>query len=217
MFDIISTDIQNYCDNHTQPESEVLKNLTRHTFANVLQPRMLSGHFQGRLLSMLSSMIKPKYILEIGTYTGYSAICLAEGLQEGGRLITIDVNPEQEDSIHHFIAEADMQQKIQFIIGDAYNIIKTLPHKFDLVFIDADKPNYLKYYEQAMEVLNPGGYIIADNVLWSGKVVDEKSLAKDKDTQLLDAFNKHLHNDPRLEHILLPIRDGLILGRKKTI
>lgn len=217
MFDIISTDIQNYCDNHTQPESEVLKNLTRHTFANVLQPRMLSGHFQGRLLSMLSSMIKPKYILEIGTYTGYSAICLAEGLQEGGRLITIDVNPEQEDTIHRFIAEAGMQQKIHFIVGDAYNIIKTLPHKFDLVFIDADKPNYLKYYEQAMEVLNPGGYIIADNVLWSGKVVDEKSLAKDKDTQLLDAFNKHLHNDPRLEHILLPIRDGLMLGRKKTI
>jgi predicted O-methyltransferase YrrM len=215
MFDIISTDIQTYCDNHTQPESEVLKNLTRHTFANVLQPRMLSGHFQGRLLSMLSGMIKPKYILEIGTYTGYSALCLAEGLQEGGRLITIDVNPEQEDTIHRFIAEAGMQQKIQFIVGDAYNIIKTLPHKFDLVFIDADKPNYLKYYEQAMEVLNPGGYIIADNVLWSGKVVDEKSLAKDKDTQLLDAFNKHLHNDPRLEHILLPIRDGLMLGRKK--
>ena len=215
MFDIISTDIQNYCDNHTQPESEVLKNLTRHTFANVLQPRMLSGHFQGRLLSMLSGMIKPKYILEIGTYTGYSALCLAEGLQEGGRLITIDVNPEQEDTIHRFIAEAGMQQKIQFIVGDAYNIIKTLPHKFDLVFIDADKPNYLKYYEQAMEVLKSGGYIIADNVLWSGKVVDEKSLAKDKDTQLLDAFNKHLHNDPRLEHILLPIRDGLMLGRKK--
>lgn len=215
MFDIISTDIQNYCDNHTQPESEVLKSLTRHTFANVLQPRMLSGHFQGRLLSMLSGMIKPKYILEIGTYTGYSALCLAEGLQEGGRLITIDVNPEQEDTMHRFIAEAGMQQKIQFIVGDAYNIIKTLPHKFDLVFIDADKPNYLKYYEQAMEVLNPGGYIIADNVLWSGKVVDEKSLAKDKDTQLLDAFNKHLHNDPRLEHILLPIRDGLMLGRKK--
>lgn len=215
MFDIISTDIQNYCDNHTQPESEVLKNLTRHTFANVLQPRMLSGHFQGRLLSMLSGMIKPKYILEIGTYTGYSALCLAEGLQEGGRLITIDVNPEQEDTIHRFIAEAGMQQKIQFIVGDAYNIIKTLPHKFDLVFIDADKPNYLKYYKQAMEVLKSGGYIIADNVLWSGKVVDEKSLAKDKDTQLLDAFNKHLHNDPRLEHILLPIRDGLMLGRKK--
>jgi predicted O-methyltransferase YrrM len=214
MFDIISTAIQQYCDDHTQPESEVLKKLTRHTFANVLQPRMLSGHFQGRLLSMFSQMIKPKYILEIGTYTGYSAICLAEGLQEGGRLITIDVNPEQEDNIHRFIEEAGMKNSIQFIVGDAYNIIKTLPYKFDLIFIDADKPNYLKYYNQAMDCLNVGGYVIADNVLWSGKVIDEKSLQKDKDTQLLDSFNKHLHNDQRLEHILLPIRDGLMMGRK---
>lgn len=214
MFDIISPAIQQYCDDHTQPESEVLKKLTRHTFANVLQPRMLSGHFQGRLLSMFSQMIKPKYILEIGTYTGYSAICLAEGLQEGGRLITIDVNPEQEDNIHRFIEEAGMKNSIQFIVGDAYNIIKTLPYKFDLIFIDADKPNYLKYYNQAMDCLNIGGYVIADNVLWSGKVVDEKSLLKDNDTQLLDSFNKHLHNDQRLEHILLPIRDGLMMGRK---
>jgi predicted O-methyltransferase YrrM len=214
MFDIISPAIQQYCDDHTQPESEVLKKLTRHTFANVLQPRMLSGHFQGRLLSMFSQMIKPKYILEIGTYTGYSAICLAEGLQEGGRLITIDVNPEQEDNIHRFIEEAGMKNSIQFIVGDAYNIIKTLPYKFDLIFIDADKPNYLKYYNQAMDCLNVGGYVIADNVLWSGKVVDEKSLLKDNDTQLLDSFNKHLHNDQRLEHILLPIRDGLMMGRK---
>nr|MBP9690350.1 O-methyltransferase [Bacteroidia bacterium] len=179
MFDIISPIIQQYCDDHTQPESEVLKKLSRHTFANVLQPRMLSGHFQGQLLSMFSQMIKPKYILEIGTYTGYSAICLAEGLQEGGRLITIDVNPEQEENIHRFINDAGFKDKIQFIVGDAYNIIKTLPYKFDLVFIDADKPNYLKYYQQAMECLNIGGYIIADNVLWSGKVVDEKSLEKD--------------------------------------
>jgi predicted O-methyltransferase YrrM len=206
MFDIISPAIQQYCDDHTQPESEVLKKLTRHTFANVLQPRMLSGHFQGRLLSMFSQMIKPKYILEIGTYTGYSAICLAEGLQEGGRLITIDVNPEQEDNIHRFIEEAGMKNSIQLIVGDAYNIIKTLPYKFDLIFIDADKPNYLKYYNQAMDCLNVGGYVIADNVLWSGKVVDEKSLLKDNDTQLLDSFNKHLHNDQRLEHILLPVR-----------
>ena len=214
MFDIISPAIQQYCDDHTQPESEVLKKLTRHTFANVLQPRMLSGHFQGRLLSMFSHMIKPKYILEIGTYTGYSAICLAEGLQEGGRLITIDVNPEQEDNIHRFIEEAGMKNSIQFIVGDAYNIIKTLPYKFDLIFIDADKPNYLKYYNQAMDCLNVGGYVIADNVLWSGKVVDEKNLLKDNDTQLLDSFNKHLHSDQRLEHILLPIRDGLMMGRK---
>ena len=203
MFDIISPAIQQYCDDHTQPENEVLKKLSRHTFANVLQPRMLSGHFQGRLLSMFSQMIKPKHILEIGTYTGYSAICLAEGLQEGGRLITIDVNPEQEDNIHRFIEEAGMKNSIQFIVGDAYNIIKTLPYKFDLIFIDADKSNYLKYYNQAMECLNIGG-----------KVVDEKSKLKDKDTQLLDAFNKHLHNDQRLEHILLPIRDGLMMGRK---
>jgi len=214
MFDIISPAIQQYCDDHTQPESEVLKKLSRHTFANVLQPRMLSGHFQGRLLSIFSQMIKPKYILEIGTYTGYSALCLAEGLQEGGRLITIDVNPEQEDNIHRFIEEAGMKNSIQFIVGDAYNIIKTLPYKFDLIFIDADKPNYLKYYNQAMDCLNVGGYVIADNVLWSGKVVDEKSLLKDNDTQLLDSFNKHLHNDQRLEHILLPVRDGLMMGRK---
>jgi predicted O-methyltransferase YrrM len=214
MFDIISPDIQQYCDDHSQPENDVLKKLTRHTFANVLQPRMLSGHFQGRLLSMLSHMIKPKYVLEIGTYTGYSALCLAEGLQEGGRVITIDINPEQEENIHRFIEEAGLKNKVQFIVGDAYNIIKTLPMKFDLIFIDADKPNYLKYYEQAMEVLNDGGYIIADNVLWSGKIVDEKSLAKDKDTQLLDAFNKHVHNDPRVAHILLPIRDGLMVVRK---
>lgn len=215
MFDIISADIQQYCDDHTQPESDVLKKLTRHTFANVLQPRMLSGHFQGRLLSMFSHMIKPKYVLEIGTYTGYSALCLAEGVQEGGRVITIDINPEHEDNIHQFIEEAGLKNKVQFIVGDAYNIIKTLPMKFDLIFIDADKPSYPKYYEQALEVLNDGGYIIADNVLWNGKVVDEKALAKDRDTQLLDKFNKHIHNDPRVEHILLPIRDGLMVVRKK--
>lgn len=214
MFDIVSSAIQKYCEDHTQQESPVLQKLSRHTFANVLQPRMLSGHFQGRLLSMFSQMIRPKYILEIGTYTGYSAICLAEGLQEGGKLITIDINPEHEDSIHAFIDEAGMSDKIQFIVGDAYNIVKTLPYKFDLVFIDADKPNYLKYYEQAIDCLNDGGYFIADNVLWSGKVVDETSLAKDKDTQLLDQFNKRIHNDDRITHLLLPVRDGLMLGRK---
>jgi caffeoyl-CoA O-methyltransferase len=214
MFDIINPAIQQYCEDHTQSEPDVLKKLSRHTFTNVLQPRMLSGHFQGRLLSMLSKMIQPKYILEIGTYTGYSAICLAEGLQEGGKVITIDINPEQEENIHKFIDEAGMSNKIQFIVGDAYNIIKTLPYKFDLIFIDADKQNYIKYYEQAIEYLNDGGYFIADNVLWSGKIVDEKSLERDKDTQLLDKFNKLIHNDPRVEHILLPIRDGLILGKK---
>lgn len=214
MFNIVDSAIQQYCDDHTQAEPAALKKLSRHTFANVLQPRMLSGHFQGRLLSLFSQMIRPKYILEIGTYTGYSAICLAEGLQEGGQLITIDINPEHEDTIHRFIDEAGMNGKIRFIVGDAYNIIKTLPYKFDLVFIDADKQNYLKYYEQAMECLNDGGYMIADNVLWSGKVVDETSLKKDKDTQLINQFNAHVASDKRIEQVLIPLRDGLMVGRK---
>lgn len=212
--DLIDKKIQSYCDAHTDSESDVLKKLNRDTHANVLQPRMLSGHFQGRLLSMLSKMIQPKIILEIGTYTGYSAICLAEGLAENGKLITIDINAEQENRIRKYIDEANMKNKIQFIIGDAYNIIKTLPHKYDLVFIDADKSNYLKYYKQVIELVNIGGYIIADNVLWSGKVVDEKELTKDKDTQYLNEFNKFIQQDKRVENILLPIRDGLMVMRK---
>lgn len=212
--DLIDKKIQEYCDLHTTQESEALKKLDRDTYANVLQPRMLSGHFQGRLLSMFSKMCTPKMILEIGTYTGYSAICLAEGLTENGKLITIDVNPEQEHRIRKYFAEAGMENKIQFIIGDAYNIIKTLPYTYDLVFIDADKPNYLKYYKQVIELVNKGGYIIADNVLWSGKVIDEKELAKDKDTKILDEFNQFIQQDERVENILLPIRDGLMVMRK---
>lgn len=214
MFDIIKPDIQAYCDEHTSDESAVLQALNRHTHANVLQPRMLSGHFQGRLLSMLSKMIKPEYILEIGTYTGYSAICLAEGLQTTGKLITIDVNPEHEDTIYHYIKQAGMEQRIQFIVGDAINIIKTLNHRFDLIFIDADKPNYIRYYELVMPILKKDGYIFADNVLWSGKVVDTESISKDKDTQILDAFNKHVKNDPRVEEVLLPVRDGIMIVKK---
>jgi caffeoyl-CoA O-methyltransferase len=176
---------------------------------------MLSGHFQGRLLSMLSKMVQPEMILEIGTYTGYSAICLAEGLVEGGKLITIDVNAEREEMVNEYISKAGMDGRIQHIIGDAWNIVKTLPHSYDLIFIDADKPNYLRYYEMAMEKLKPGGYMLLDNILWSGKVVDEKELAKDKDTQLLHAVNQRVQEDERVENILLPVRDGLMLLRKK--
>jgi predicted O-methyltransferase YrrM len=215
MFNIIDESIQNYCEQHSSNEPLILQKLSRHTHANVLQPRMLSGHFQGRVLSFISHMIKPNYVLEIGTYTGYSAICLAEGLSEKGKLITIDINPEQEDHIYRFIKEAGCEGKIQFIVGDAYNIIKTLTPGFDLVFIDADKQNYLKYYEQVLPLLKQGGYILIDNVLWSGKVVDETALQKDKDTQSLDAFNRHIAQDERIEKILLPIRDGLTLCRKK--
>jgi caffeoyl-CoA O-methyltransferase len=213
--DITYSAIQSYCDEHTTPERDVLKKLNRDTHANILQPRMLSGHFQGRLLSMLSHMIKPKLILEIGTYTGYSAICLAEGLADGGKLITIDINAEREEMVRNYIHEANMDESIQHIIGDAFNIIKTLPYSYDLVFIDADKPSYLRYYELAMEKLLPGGYILIDNVLWSGKVIDEQELSKDKDTRLLHELNEHIQLDIRVENILLPIRDGLLLLRKK--
>jgi predicted O-methyltransferase YrrM len=176
---------------------------------------MLSGHFQGRLLSMISKMVKPQMILEIGTYTGYSALCLAEGLSEGGKLITIDVNAEREDMVNDYISKAGMTGRIQHIIGDALNIVKTLPHTYDLIFIDADKPNYMRYYEMAIEKLNSGGYILLDNILWSGKVVDEKELLRDKDTQLLHAVNVRVQEDERVENILLPIRDGVMLVRKR--
>jgi caffeoyl-CoA O-methyltransferase len=213
--EIIGTAIQVYCDSHTSPEGEVLKQLNRETHANIMQPRMLSGHFQGRVLSMISWMVKPKTVLEIGTYTGYSAICLAEGLAEGGKLITIDINAEREELVNYYIQKAGMQDKIQHIIGDALNIVKTLPHSYDLIFIDADKPNYIRYYEMAIEKLNEGGYILIDNILWSGKVVDESSLAKDKDTQLLHQLNQLVQADTRVENVLLPIRDGLMLVRKR--
>lgn len=213
--EIIDENIQKYCDRYTSEESEVLKQLNRDTHANVLQPRMLSGHFQGRLLSMISKMVRPSMILEIGTYTGYSALCLAEGLADGGKLITIDVNAEREDMVNDYIAKAGMTGRIQHIIGDAWNIVKTLPHTYDLIFIDADKPNYMRYYEMAINKLNAGGYLLLDNILWSGKVVDEKELAKDKDTQLLHAVNERVQEDDRVENILLPIRDGVMLVRKK--
>ena len=207
--------LQSYCELHSSDESELLKKLNRTTYAQVLQPRMLSGHLQGRFLSMVSALVKPKSILEIGTYTGYSALCLAEGLAEEGKLITIDVNPELEDLVNHFVKEAGFENKIQMIIGDAYQIIRTLPQIFDLVFIDADKASYSKYFDLVIEKVPSGGIILADNVLWSGKVVDEKSLAKDKDTQFIDAFNKKVQADPRVEAVLLPLRDGMMVLRKK--
>jgi predicted O-methyltransferase YrrM len=207
--------LQEYCETHSSIEPEVLKRLNRETHAQVLQPRMLSGHLQGRFLSMISKLVQPENVLEIGTYTGYSALCLAEGLKEGGKLITIDVNPELEDRVYKYIEEAGYKDRIQMIIGDAYQIIRTLPQQFDLVFIDADKASYSKYFDLVIDKLNAGGVILADNVLWSGKVIDEKALERDKDTQLIDAFNKKVRSDPRVEAVLLPLRDGIIMLRKK--
>ena len=206
--------IQRYAEKHTTAEGDALKSLSRFTHAHVMNPRMLSGHLQGRLLSMISKLLKPACILEIGTYTGYSAICLAEGLIRGGKLISIDSNPELEDVARKFIGEAGMKDRISLITGDAYQVIRTLDQHYDLVFIDADKENYSRYYDLVFDRLHSGGVIIADNVLWSGKILDEKALSSDKDTKALAAFNKKIQEDDRVENILLPVRDGLMIIRK---
>lgn len=206
--------IEQYALAHSQPESEVLKKLNRETHAKILMPRMLSGHMQGNLLSMLSKMIQPKHILEIGTYTGYSAICLAQGLQNKGKLHTIDINEELEKMVQSFFNEAGLTDKIDYHIGNALEIIPHLNETFDLVFIDADKKNYAAYYDLVIDKVRSGGYIIADNVLWSGKVLDAKE-KMDADTKAIDFFNKKVHSDNRVEHMLLPIRDGLMIARKK--
>lgn len=196
---------------HTSPESELLKHINRETHAKVLRPRMLSGHLQGRLLSLLSHLVKPRYVLEIGTYTGYSAICLAEGLQPEGKLITLDINEELESTVRGYFAEAKLTDRIDYRIGNALQIIPTLKEKFDLVFIDADKENYARYFDLVIDNVNLGGIILADNVLWSGKVLNEKP---DKDTRAILDFNAKVHQDPRVENVLLPVRDGITVMRK---
>jgi predicted O-methyltransferase YrrM len=210
--EFIDPRIEAYALNHSDDESAILKKINRETYANVLMPRMLSGHMQGNALRMLSKMIQPKQILEIGTYTGYSGICLAEGLQKGGKLHTIDINDELEKMVRSYFEEAKLTEYINYYIGNALEIIPTINEKFDMVFIDADKTNYANYYNLVFDKVNSGGYIIADNVLWSGKVLDDK---KDKDTLAIDEYNKIVHSDSRVERMLLPIRDGLMIARKK--
>ena len=213
--DFLPQNINDYCENHTSPESDLLARLNRETHAKVLQARMLSGHIQGRVLSMFSQMMRPDNILEIGTYTGYSALCLIEGLTEKGKIITIDVNEELEDFTRKFFNESPLAHKIDYRIGDAGVIIPTLSETFDIVFIDADKMNYQKYYDLVIDKVRVGGYIISDNVLWSGKVANIQEGKKiDKDTQNLLNFNKMCHDDPRTENLLMPIRDGLMISRK---
>src|SRR4051812_27839748 len=212
--EFIDEKIENYALSMSRPESEVLKKLNRETWAKVMMPRMLSGHMQGNLLSMLSHMLRPKQILEIGTYTGYSGLCLAEGLAEGGKLHTIDINEELESMVRRFIREAGMESRISYYIGNALQIIPTIDETFDLVFIDADKKNYAAYYDIVFDKVRSGGYIIADNVLWSGKVLDDES-KMDADTRAIHEYNKKIHQDPRVEHMLLPVRDGLMIARKK--
>ena len=210
--DFLDPRIEDYALAHSAPESPVLAALNRETYAKVLVPRMLSGHLQGRVLSMLSTLAQPKNILEIGTYTGYSAICLAEGLAPGGVLHTIDINEELEAMVARYIKESGNEGRIVQHIGNALEIIPTLTPQWDLVFIDADKENYLNYYQMVIEQVAPGGLIIADNVLWSGKVLHEPM---DPETASIDAFNKFVYADARIVPLLLPVRDGLFIARKK--
>jgi len=212
--DFIDEKIETYSLAYSQTESDILKKINRETNAKVLMPRMLSGHLQGNVLSMLSKMIQPKQILEIGTYTGYSGICLAQGLQSGGKLHTIDINEELEKLVREFIDEAGMNDKINYYIGNALSIIPTFNETFDIVFIDADKKNYANYYDLVFDKVRSGGYIIADNVLWSGKVLDAPD-KMDAETKAIHEFNKKVNSDDRVENMLLPVRDGLMIARKK--
>ena len=208
----ISEDLELYVENHSQNEPDLLVKLFKETHQKVLQPRMLSGHFQGRVLSMLSKIIRPTTILEIGTYTGYATLCLAEGLHPTGTIDTIDVKEELIFIQQKYFDLSDWKDKIQSHLGNALDVIPTLNKKFDLVFIDADKENYLNYYEMIVPLMHSGGIILSDNVLWSGKVLEAVS-DKDISTQVLVEYNQRLNNDDRVETVLLPIRDGLTVTR----
>lgn len=210
----VDTLLDEYIAVHTTPETPLLQQLTRETYAKVLMPRMISGHLQGRVLSMITHMMRPARVLEIGTFTGYSTLCLAEGLPEGGLLHTIDINEELEDMVRNYIQKAGFQDKIIQHIGAAAGIIPTLTDAFDLVFIDADKVNNGLYYDLVFDKVKQGGFIIIDNVLWNGKVAGEPDRKIDKDTQRILDFNKKVIEDIRVESVMLPIRDGLTVVRK---
>ena len=210
----LSEELENYAAQHTEDEPLLLQELSKRTHLNVLQPRMISGHFQGRFLSLLSKMVQPRTILEIGTYTGYATLCLAEGLHPEGVLHTIDIKEELTDLQREFFDRSGYGNQIVQHLGKAADIIPALNTTFDLVFIDADKQNYAHYFDLVIEKMNRGGIILSDNVLWSGKVVEEVK-HNDKHTQALMAYNQKIKDDPRVETVLLPIRDGITLSRVK--
>lgn len=209
---LVAAEIEKYIEQHTSDEQEVLAALNRKTHTDVLMPQMLSGKVQGQFLQMLSHLLCPERILEIGTYTGYAAICLAQGMRESGKLFTIDINEELHDMVKTYIEKAGLTHKIIPIIGNALEEIPKLNETFDLVFIDADKQNYSTYYDLVFDKVRSGGFILADNVLWSGKIIDEK---KDKDTEKLAAFNTKVQQDSRVENVIVSIRDGIMMIRKK--
>tara|TARA_B100001758_G_C18334198_1_gene570608 strand:- start:603 stop:1241 length:639 start_codon:yes stop_codon:yes gene_type:complete len=209
--EFIDEKLEEYALFHTEKEPDVLKKLNRETCLKVMRPRMLSGHLQGRFLSMLSHMIKPNRVLEIGTYTGYSALCIAEGMPQNSELITIDINEELSPIVEKYINLYEKQDVIKMMVGDATKLIPELKGSFDFIFIDADKENYTKYVEFSIEKLKKGGYIVIDNVLWSGKVLEEQM---DKETRAIDEVNQFVSQCSRLQQILLPVRDGLMICRK---
>ncbi|MCC6180860.1 MAG: class I SAM-dependent methyltransferase [Bacteroidia bacterium] len=212
--EFISKELSDYCNQHSKAETDILARLNRETHLKVVSPRMLSGHLQGRVLSLISKIHQPNLILEIGTYTGYSALCLAEGLKENGKLISIDVNEETSAFAKSFIQQTNFKSKIELVVSDAKIFIKTINQPIDLVFIDADKKNYLHYYQLVLDKMPSGGLIIADNVLWSGKItIPENEM--DRETLALHQFNQFVQQDERVENVLLPIRDGLMMVRKK--
>lgn len=205
--------IEEYILRHIEPEGDYLHRLYRATNIHLLRGRMASGHLQGRLLKMLVRMIRPRNILEVGTFSGYSAICMAEGLEEGGKVYTFEINDEQEDFTRPWIEGSDVANRIEFIIGDAITEAPRLGIEFDMAFIDGDKRTYLETYEMALKVVRKGGFILADNTLWDGHVVERKYLEHDRQTQGIESFNEYLSNDSRVEQVILPLRDGLTLIR----
>lgn len=211
--DFLPEQLATFVEKHTQTEPKLLQELNHETWEKVLNPRMLSGHLQGRVLSMFSFMINPATVLEIGTYTGYSALCLAEGLQQNGKIHTIDINEELFDFAKKYFTKANLSDTIIQHTGSALEIIPTINELFDIVFIDADKSNYINYYNLVFDKVKKGGYIIADNVLWSGKVV-EKEIDLDEDTKILIEYSAMVANDSRVQPLLLPVRDGLMIARK---
>ena len=208
--DFIDPLIEQYALDYTENESSLLNNLSRQTHLNILQPRMLSGHLQGRLLSTFSKALNPQKILEIGTYTGYSALCLAEGLNKNGQIYTIDINKELEEFARNYFNASPYKNKIHFLIGDAAELIPEMKHIWDIVFIDADKENYSLYFDLVIDKVRKGGWIIADNVLWSGKVT-KPTLNNDLETASIKAFNKKVNSDKRVSNVLIPVRDGIML------
>ncbi|MEH0154290.1 O-methyltransferase [Limibacter armeniacum] len=210
--EIVNQNIEQYIDDHATAEDQVLQKLDRETHLKVALPDMISGHVQGLLLTAITNMMKPKRILEIGTFTGYSGICLAKGLAPDGKLVSLEKDDELEEIIDKYFTDAGLRDKLELHFGNAVEIIPTLTEKFDLVFIDADKKNYCKYFDLVIDMVNPGGFIIADNVLWKGKVANEK--AQDKDTQSIRDYNRKVQDDPRVTNFILPVRDGLMIAQK---